>query len=95
MTREYTGLSSTPEYWAWRRMRHRCRNPRDARYEYYGARGISVCSRWDLFANFLEDMGPRPSPKHSLDRIDGNGNYEPENCRWGTTVQQSRNRRNV
>jgi len=90
------GLKKTHpiEYSAWKRMRSRCNNPNSKDYYLYGGRGISVCSRWDWFPNFLEDMGLRPSKIHSLDRYPNNcGNYEPGNCRWATPIQQSRNRR--
>jgi hypothetical protein len=82
-----------PEYRAWVNMRHRCRNPNWPGYKNYGGRGVSVCERWDSFAAFLEDMGARPTAKHSLDRIDTNGNYEPGNCRWATWSDQMQNRR--
>lgn len=88
-------VSTTPEYGAWKRMRHRCENPDHPRYADWGGRGIRVCDRWQDFANFLADMGPRP-PGMSLDRWpDNNGNYEPGNCRWATPVEQVRNRRNA
>jgi len=72
-------------------MRQRCRNPRNIGYKRYGGRGISICEHWNDFATFLADMGPRPSPEHSIDRIDGDGNYEPSNCRWATPKKQRRN----
>lgn len=87
---------NTPEYRAWCLLRSRCNRKTDPRFSSYGGRGISVCGRWNDFANFLEDMGRRPSPRHSIDRINNNGNYEPGNCRWATATQQSLNtRRNV
>lgn len=88
------GQSNTPTYRSWMRMRERCCRPGDKRYKDYGGRGIIVCDRWrNSFENFFADMGERPSSKHSIDRIDVNGNYEPGNCRWSTTVEQRHNRR--
>ena len=87
---------STPEYHTWRGLKARCNNPKDKNYSNYGGRGIKVCEKWSKsFAAFLSDVGPRPSPNHSLDRFpDMNGNYEPGNVRWATAKEQSRNRRN-
>lgn len=93
--RQYPKMS--PERISWYGAVRRCEYTRDRNYPYYGGRGIKVCDRWRVpggFANFLADMGPRPSPRHSLDRIDYNGNYEPSNCRWTTARGQARNRRN-
>ncbi len=91
------GQSRTPEYVAWQAMKERCDNPDHPGYPDYGERGIKVFSGWrDSFENFIEYVGKRPSKKHSLDRINNDGNYEPGNVRWGTKKQQSRNtRRNI
>ena len=86
------GLCETPEYNSWTSMRERCNNKNRPAYQKYGARGITYCERWEVFENFLEDMGPRPDPSLTLERIDNDGNYEPGNCKWGTKLEQSRNR---
>lgn len=87
------GLSDTPEYGVWKSMRNRCQNKNVAAYKNYGGRGISVCPRWESFECFIQDMGRRPSPKHTLDRIDNNGPYELANCRWTSYLVQARNQR--
>ena len=85
------------EYRVWDGIKQRCLNPRNISYRHYGGRGIKICERWlgkpNGFTNFLADVGPRPFPTASLDRIDNNGNYEPSNCRWTTRSVQSKNKR--
>lgn len=79
-------------YNTWTGMNNRCTNKNDSRYIRYGGRGITVCERWKKsFNNFMQDVGPRPSLKHSLDRINNNGNYEPGNVRWATAEEQRNN----
>lgn len=88
------GMVGSPEWKAWASMRGRCSNPNYRSYKNYGGRGIKVCDRWiDSFEAFFADMGRRPSAKHSLDRINNEGNYEPGNCRWATTKEQALNKR--
>lgn len=74
-------------------MRQRCNDPNSKDYKSYGGRGIKVCKRWDDFAKFYSDMGPRPSPKHTIDRENNLGHYTPNNCRWVTMAVQCNNRR--
>lgn len=84
---------STPEYKTWCSMKTRCNTPGASGYAKYGAKGINVCDRWqNSFEAFFEDMGVRPSDKHSIDRINPLGNYEPTNCRWATLLEQANNK---
>ena len=89
-----TGGRRTAEYAAWIHMIQRCNNPSNPRFQDYGGRGIRVCERWEEFSNFIHDMGLRPSTGHSIERINNDGNYEPNNCRWATRKQQGSNKRN-
>lgn len=83
-------------YWVWQAMLRRCDSEKNADFKSYGGRGISVCERWrNSFTDFIADMGPKPTPKHSLDRKDNDGNYGPSNCRWATAREQRMNQRRM
>lgn len=83
------------EYRTWQNMKARCENPNHRHYHLYGGRGINVCDRWQSFAAFFEDMGSPPTDRHSIDRIDNDSAYTPENCRWATQRDQINNRKNT
>jgi hypothetical protein len=90
------GDCNTSEYKIYGGIKTRCLNTNAPAYKYYGGRGIKMCDRWlgdNGYANFIEDMGRRPSEKYSVDRVDVNGDYEPGNCRWATTNEQAKNKR--
>lgn len=88
------GMKNTPTWRSWLAMRNRCENPNNPAYHNYGGRGIKVCERWAVFENFLADMGERPDHT-SIDRIDNERGYSPDNCRWGTPTEQGANRRSA
>lgn len=90
------GMTKTSEWVAWKSMKERCLTPSHTSYKNYGARGIKVCEHWvNNFENFLADMGPKPDPLLTLERIDVNGNYEPANCKWATWHDQRMNQRRM
>jgi len=88
----YLGGKERPEHYVWRSMMARCNNPSNKAYCYYGGRGITVCKRWHNYAAFIADIGPRPSPQHSLERRNNNKGYSPGNCCWSTRSEQQKNK---
>lgn len=88
------GYSQTPEYESYKKMMRRCYDPSSENYEFYGGRGIQVCKRWrDSIEAFMDDLGEKPEGDYTLDRIDVNGDYTPQNCRWADAQTQQRNKR--
>ena len=88
------GLTGSPEYVVWAHMRQRCLNPKTKDAGNYHERGITVCERWSDFKNFLSDMGPRPSSGHSIERVNNDLGYSPDNCKWAERREQNENKRN-
>ena len=92
--RQYHGMTGTKEHRAWLYMKKRCFSDHCVKGKYYKGRGIGMCEEWLLFMNFYNDMGPAPSPLHTLDRIDNNGDYCKKNCRWALNIVQQNNKSN-
>jgi hypothetical protein len=87
------GRSNSPEYRIWADIKKRCLNPKNWAWKYYGGRGITIHPTWMTFEGFLEDMGERPSERHTIDRVNNDGNYDVTNCKWATRKTQARNSR--
>lgn len=91
-TRDWHGMNRSPEHVAWKAMKQRCYYVPNKEYKNYGGRGIKVCDEWlNSFSMFFAYIGKKPTPAHSLDRIDTNGNYEPGNVKWSTSIEQMNN----
>lgn len=93
-TKPIKGFRKYPEYAVWATMVDRCTRPKNTHFAHYGGRGICVDPKWKTFLGFWEDMGPRPGPEYSIERIDVNGGYTKSNCKWATIDEQTRNRTN-
>ena len=91
---EHHGKRASPEYRVWANMHSRCSTPALKCFKNYGGRGIQVCIRWASFGKFFADMGPRPTPRHTIERRENSGNYEPGNCEWAIRKKNNRNKRN-
>lgn len=89
---ETRGGVLTAEFRAWSGMKDRCENPSAEKYPRYGGRGIKVCEKWQKYENFLSDMGRKPTPKHSIERVDNDKGYDPDNCIWATAEVQANNK---
>ena len=92
-TQRTHGKCGSFEYRVWSQMKQRCLNPKQTAYSNYGGRGITICDKWMIFENFIKDMGKAPDENHTIDRINNNGNYELDNCRWTTYLDQAHNKR--